>query len=130
MTIENIAVLNLHDSDLISTSIRTTDEGDENVSLRLNYINDYQSCETRPTILVFEKCWGARFSFNFRVDGPDSIDSADETTESEFVKEIREKYERMNLSPKSRLRHFVIKTSSTGSRLDLVAESIRLIDVD
>jgi hypothetical protein len=130
MIIENIALLNLHDSDLLSTTVRTTDEGDENVSLRLDYISDYRTFETQPKILVFEKCWGVSLNFNFRVEGPDSIDSAEETAESEFIERILETHARMNLSPSTGLRHFVITTSSTGSRLDLVAESVRLIDVD
>ena len=129
MIIQDIASPNLHDSHLVSITVRTTDEGDENISLRLNYLNDYQSFETTPKLLVFDNCWGAVFNANFRAEGPDSILSAEEVAESDFITEILEKYARVNLKPNIRLRHFVIKTSLTGSRLEVVSEKARLMDV-
>lgn len=123
-----MASLNLHDSDLISVTVRTTDEGDENISLRLNYLNDYQSFETTPKILVFEKCWSASLKMNFRVEGPDAILSAEERNDTDLIKEVQRTWASIGTSPATRLRHFVIKTSSTGSQLDVVAERLRLSD--
>lgn len=129
MFIKDITSLNLHDSDLISIAVRTTDESDEDISLRLDYLTDYKSFETTPKILVFKKCWGARLNMNFRVEGPDSILSAEEMTDSDFVNEIRNTWGSIGVTPEARLRHFVLKTSSTGSQLDIVAEELRLLDV-
>lgn len=128
MNIENIDLLNLHDSDLISICIQTTVDGDENIVLHLNYLNDYESFLTAPKVLIFEKCWGAKCSLNFRVQGPDSIDSAIETVESIWIEEIRERYGRMAIIANGPLRHFVIRTSTTGSELSIVAERLRLSD--
>src|SRR5882762_3786268 len=67
MIIEDIDALNLHDSELISTTVRTTDSGDENVVLRLNYlIDDDESFEMKTKFLIFVRCWGAHYKMNFR----------------------------------------------------------------
>lgn len=128
MIVEDIGLLNLHDSDLISITVRPTDEGDENISLRLDYLNDYQSFETAPKILVFGKCWDASLKMNFRYSGPDSILSAEELPDSDLIAKVRKRYEKMNLVPRTRLRHFVIKTNLTGSQIDIVAEELHLLD--
>ena len=128
MIIEDISSLNLHDSELISVNVRTTDEGDENILLRLNYLIDYQSSESNHMVLVFEKCWSARLTMNFRVVGPDSIQTAEEIGDSDFINEIRGKWASISPMPSTRLRHYKVTTSLSGSELNIVAEQVRLID--
>lgn len=128
MIIENIASLNLHDSELISAEIRTTDERDDNILLHLDYLLDYESFETKKKVLIFRRCWGARFDMHFRYSGSDRIYSAKETTESSFIDEIKNKYATVKLVPTSILRHFVIATGLSGSQLDVVAEELHLVN--
>lgn len=129
MNIDDIASLNLHDSELISVLVMTTDEGDENISLRLNYLIDYESFESVPKALIFEGCWSSTLKMNFRVQRPDSILSAEEMIDSDFINEIRNRWSSIGFPQTTILRHFVITTSLSGSRLDIVAEKLRLCDM-
>jgi hypothetical protein len=128
MIIENIGDLNLHDSEWISTTVRTTDEGDENIVLELDYLLDYKEFETRRKALTFVRCWGATFKMNFRFSGPDSILSGEEKSDSTLIREIEKKWGAVNPVPIGRVRHFAIKAGLTGSQLEVVAEELHLTD--
>ncbi|MGD9560791.1 MAG: hypothetical protein AB7F88_00820 [Pyrinomonadaceae bacterium] len=128
MIVVNIASLNLHDSGVNSITVRTTDEGEENISLGLDYLTDYESFETVPKDLVFVRCWAAEIKANFRYSGPDLIFSAEELTDSHLIRQTREAFAKVNILPTSMLRHFIIVTGLTASRLEVVAEELRLVD--
>ena len=126
MLVKNIAALNLHDSTWISTLIRTTDQGDENIILELDYLLDYTEFETERWTLTFVRCWGARSQMNFRFSGPDSISLAEEHSDSDFIKDIEKTWAAINPVQVGRLRHFVITAGLTGSQLEVVAEELHL----
>ena len=126
MIVENISSINLHDSELTSIGIQTTDEGDENISLQLDYILDYESFNSQKQVLTFIRCWAAKFDMHFRYSGPDRIHSSTETDSSRFIDEVRNKYATAKIVPSSRLRHFIITTGLTGSQFDIVAEELML----
>ena len=124
MIVESISSLNLHDSELMSIIVQTTDEGDENISLHLDYVLDYGSFNTQKRVLTFVRCWGAKLDMHFRYSGSDRIYSSIETNSSRFIDDVRNRYATANIIPTSRLRHFVITTGLSGSQLDIIAEEL------
>lgn len=129
MIVKDIGELNLHDSGWVSTMVRTTDEGDENIILELDYLVDYKDFQTVRKALTFVRCWEARFQINFRFSGSDSILSGVEKTKSDMIVEIERLWGTMTTVRTDRLRHFVIEAGLTGSRLEVVAEELRLSDL-
>jgi hypothetical protein len=126
MIVENISSLNLHDSELMSIMIQTTDQGDQNILLQLDYILDYESFDTQKRVLTFIRCWGAKLDMHFRYSGSDRIYESTETDDSQFIDEVRNKYAMANIIPTSRLRHFVITTGLSGSQVDIIAEELSI----
>jgi hypothetical protein len=124
MIVEDISLLNLHDSELTSIGVKTTDEGDENIRLQLDYIIDYTSFKTKKCVLTFVRCWGARLDVHFRYSGADRIYSSVETDNSIFIDEVKTKYASANMAPSNRLRHFTITTGLSGSQIDIIAEEL------
>jgi len=127
MTVHSLTDLNLHDSELLEISIDRVDRQADRITLRLRYIEDYESMRTTERRLVFSGCVKAVFDMNFKVTTRDSVDTGFEVAPSALLEAARQTLGKVGLTVDKAVKHFRIETNTTGSVLDILAESVEIV---
>ncbi len=130
MTVLSLSDLNLHDSELLEIVVDRVNRDADRITLRLDYIEDYESMRTTEKRLVFSGCVKAVFDMNFKVATPDSVNVGTEIVPSSLLEATREKLRKAGLTIDNAVRHFRIETNTTGSALDILAEKVEIVAAD
>jgi hypothetical protein len=101
--VSSICDLNLHDSELLDVVVKM-----DEVTMHLDYIEDYETMKCTRRDLVFRKCSNVVFKINSGYAPPDSILFGDESA-SEEGRRIR------------------IKLNTSASVIEITAKEIELI---
>lgn len=128
MTVDSLADLNLHDSEVIEVVVDRADTEADRIIVLLDYIEDYESLEVRRRRLVFHGCYRAVLDMNFGVIAPESIRLGYEVENSGLIAALRSRLGAAGVDAVGRLRHFRLEMNSTGSVIDIVAERVELSD--
>jgi len=78
ITVSSIRDLNLHDSELLDVVVKM-----DEVTMHLDYIDDYETMKCSRRDLVFRKCSNVAFKINPGYAPPDSILLGDESASDE-----------------------------------------------
>lgn len=128
MTIHSLRDLNLHDSELMEITVDRVDRVADQITLRLNYVEDYVEMRTAVRRLVFSGCVKTILDMNFKVATPDSILSGGEIEPSPMLDAARMTWANIGLPLAQSVRHFRIETATTGSIVTILAEKVELLD--
>lgn len=101
--VHSIRDLNLHDSELLEIVIKM-----DEVTMRLSYIEDYETMRCSRRDLIFRECTEISLKINGRYAPPDSILVGDEF-------------------PSDHGRRVRIETNTTASVIEITASEIELI---
>jgi hypothetical protein len=127
MNVNSLTDLNLHDSDLLEIVVDRANRAADQITLRLDYIEDYESMRTTEKRLVFSDCVKAIFNMNFKVSTPDSVDRGFEVVPSALLEATRENLGKIGLVLDGAVKHFRIEMNTTGSHLDILAENVEIV---
>ena len=120
--IEEFNQLPWHDAVLADMRIDRRDPGHQDrVELAVSWPDG------RKQRLVFDDCYRLRTDMNFGVIAPESIDSATAEVNTADISELVEKWRAIGAEIEG-LARFEIRTSSTGSVIQVFAKSLRLED--
>jgi hypothetical protein len=129
MSTNEIADLNLHDSVITCIKVIRSGTNIDDTDFHLKYVEDYDTMEMSNKILRFSGCYKLTMDVNFGCASPDSILSAVTVSPSEVLTKIVEGFEQKANEPFSfSLKHYRIETSTTSSRVDIVAREMHLLD--
>ena len=127
MTVHSLTDLNLHDSELLEITIDRVDRDADRITLRINYIEDYDSMRITEKRLIFSRCVKAIFDINFKVATPDSVNKGCEIAPSALLESTLGRLRKVGLTIDKVVKHFRIETNTTGSVLDILAEEVEIV---
>ena len=129
MQIQNINDFDFHDSYLLRIEPCDLTEAADEFGLVIDHVVDDDSLEIKRKRLVFKRCWTVSSILNFRYISRNPIEQILELKESELLDSACRFANIARSDARYQIRHFQIRTSSTGSEINIIAEEVWLLDV-
>lgn len=119
----SLSELNLHDSEFAGFVMPV--DGSSDVTIHLDYIEDYETLRTAKKSLVFRGCVKVLIDANLIVT-PDSLRTGHELQNSSLLNEVKEKLAKSGFPGSDQLRHFYLETNSNATIFKLIAQTVDL----
>ncbi len=121
--------LNLHDSEILSIAVRFVEPGLRQVDVILDYIEEYQPVRTSKKVLRFLDCYKLLLDLNLDIVAPESILDGSIIEQSPVVEGLDEELRKIGGFVPRSLKHFRIRTNSSGGTVDVLSTGLSLVDV-
>lgn len=129
MQIQNINDFDFHDSWLLRIEVFNLSDGADEFGLVIDQVVDDDSLEIKQKQLVFKRCWTVSATLNFRYISRNPIDYVLELKESELLDSARRFADASQSDARQQIRHFQLRTSTTGSEINVIAEEVWLLEI-